>query len=513
MIRKALRIGLEALFRVVFTYDCLDEEKIPPTGPAVIAANHPSYLDPVLLSLQVERPIRFMAWDKLFRVPLLGVLMRLFGAFPVDVRPGRGQDAYLKARELVEAGELVGIFPEGKRSRSGWLEERLREGAARLAWETGAPLVPATITGAFRAWPYFRALPEPARIRVRYHDPIDPEPYRRLPEDEGVASLMDELRRRVERTLMPGVKADRSIAALYQTPAPWPRLFESLPALGLALLVFWKTRSFADVWPCYAYIGYLLADLLVIPQRRLAKWIRNGSAAAFTLIYVGSVLPKLGLPEVPGGGALLAVIAGAAFPYLYERGRVAVGFLQGMVLAALLGLGAMYFAPTGLGPHLMLPLYAAVYAWERQTVFWRYTVPLLLGYALGVPLWLGGSTELLPWAIAALVAGLTGRLLSRGPSPGEATGAALAAADPTPLGLVDEAERHLGGEGGAEPVAGTASDAGEESPTASGLGLGLLDGLTPPARDRRPAETPEGHSDASRSERPRKPEPPGLLDW
>jgi 1-acyl-sn-glycerol-3-phosphate acyltransferase len=170
MIRNALRVGLEALFRVLFTYDCLDEEKIPPTGPAVIAANHPSYLDPVLLSLQVERPIRFMAWDRLLRVPFLGALMRLFGAFPVDVRPGRGRDAYLKARELIEAGELVGIFPEGKRSRSGWLEERLREGAARLAWETGAPLVPATITGAFRAWPYFRALPEPAEP-----EPAEPE--------------------------------------------------------------------------------------------------------------------------------------------------------------------------------------------------------------------------------------------------------------------------------------------------------------------------------------------------
>ena len=87
--RNGLRAVVEAAFRVLFTYDCLDEEKIPSVGPAVIAANHPSYLDPILLSLQVERPIRFMAWDALFSIPLLGGLMRLFGAFPVDVRPGR----------------------------------------------------------------------------------------------------------------------------------------------------------------------------------------------------------------------------------------------------------------------------------------------------------------------------------------------------------------------------------------------------------------------------------------
>jgi 1-acyl-sn-glycerol-3-phosphate acyltransferase len=184
MIRDALRAVLEAVFRLLFTYDCLDEEKIP-EGAAIIAANHPSYLDSVLLSLQVRRPIRFMAWDGLFRIPLLGALVRLFGAFPVDVRPGRGGHAYAEARRLVEEGELVGIFPEGRRSRSGWMEERLREGAARLALETGAPLVPATITGAFRAWPYFRAVPALARIRVRYHDPTPPltgdAPRRRRP--------------------------------------------------------------------------------------------------------------------------------------------------------------------------------------------------------------------------------------------------------------------------------------------------------------------------------------------
>src|SRR5688500_12734740 len=173
---------IEALFRILFAYDCFGEENLPPTGPAVVAANHPSYLDPVLLSLQIRRPIHFMAWDALFRVPFLGALRRGFGAFPVDVRRGKGREAYEKAKALVVAGNVVGIFPEGKRSQAGWMEPGLREGAARLAFETGAPLVPATIAGAFRAWPYFKALPSPARIRVRFHEPIDPRPYQALPE-------------------------------------------------------------------------------------------------------------------------------------------------------------------------------------------------------------------------------------------------------------------------------------------------------------------------------------------
>jgi len=149
--RRVITTLIEALFRVLFTYDCLGEENIPARGPAVVAANHPSYLDPVLLSLQVRRPIRFMAWDALFRVPLLGALIRTFGAFPVDTRRGQGREAYERAKALVLSGEVVGLFPEGQRSRTGWMEPHLREGAARLSWETGALLVPATIAGAYRA--------------------------------------------------------------------------------------------------------------------------------------------------------------------------------------------------------------------------------------------------------------------------------------------------------------------------------------------------------------------------
>jgi 1-acyl-sn-glycerol-3-phosphate acyltransferase len=437
VIRDALRAVLEALFRVLFTYDCVGEEKIPVTGGAVVSANHPSYLDPILLSLQVKRPILFMAWDALFRVPLLGGLVRLFGAFPVDARPGRGREAYESAKALVREGNLVGIFPEGKRSRAGWMEEELRAGAARLALETGVPLVPATIRGAFRAWPYFRALPEPAKIHVRYHDPIDPAPFRSMPEDEAVGALLAELRRRVDTTLLPGVKADRKIEALYRTPAPWPRLFEAVPALGLALLVFWKTRSFAVVWPAYAYVGYLLLDLLVLPQRRLTKWVRNGSAAVFVVVYGGWAVPALGLAAPVGPEALLALLAGAGFPYLYERGRLALAFVQGLVAAALFELGAQYLAPTPLGPHLALPLFCAAFAWEERTVFWRYAAPILAAYALGIPLWLGGGAELLPHAIAGLVAWGLVRYLPRGGGPGHAADEEPEETPSSTLGLFD----------------------------------------------------------------------------
>lgn len=437
MIRAAILACVEALFRVLFSYDCVGEEKLPASGPALISANHPSYLDPALLSLQVKRPILFMAWDRLFRVPLLGAWMRLLGAFPVDTRPGRGVDAYTQARQLLEEGNLVGIFPEGKRSRSGWMEPELRGGAARLALETGVWLYPATIRGAFRAWPYFRALPEPAKIQVRYHDPIDPAAFAGLGREAATDALLAELRSRVERTLLPGVKADRKIEELYRTSAPWPRLFEAVPALGLALFVFWKTRALALVWPCYAYIGYLLVDLLLLPQRRLTKWIRNGSAAVFTTAYVVHVMPSLGRPLPYAGAALAALLAGAGFPYLYDRGRVALGFVHGLTLAALAALAAQYLSPTPLGLHAALPLFGAAYAWDARSVFWRYAAPILAAYGVLVPLWLGGGSELLAHALAGLVAWGVNRMLPDGGAGSEGSDADEPSASSSTLGLRD----------------------------------------------------------------------------
>ncbi len=483
--RKLLQPLIEALFRILFSYDCLGEEKLPRSGGAVVTANHPSYLDPILLSLQADRPIRFMAWDALFRVPLLGRLIRAFGAFPVDTRCGQGRAAYERARALVEAGEIVGIFPEGKRSRTGWMEPRLREGAARLALETGAPLFPATIAGAYRAWPHYQSLPRPARIRVRFHDSIDPTAYRDRPEEEAIEALVGDLRERVDRSLLPGVKADLRMNVLYRQPAPFPRLHEWLPPMALALVVFWKTRQLLWAVPAYAYLAYLLLDHFVFPQRRLLKWLRNASVIFFLLAYAPTVLDVLGLPQVPAGAALAAVLCGAMFPYLYERGRIALAFIRDLTLAFGFALGALFLAPTGVGPHLSLPLFAAAFAWAGRTVFHAYTAPILVLYAAATG-WLLGGPFLLPHVTAGLLAWAIGRafpggvarpLAEEGPSTG------------TGLGLFDDDETPAGATTGSRPAPPPTSEVpshegvsrrGHEPKRDGGiLQLGLLDGPHP----------------------------------
>ena len=409
MIRRALIAGLEALFRVLFTYDCRGEEHVPSSGPGVVAANHPSYLDPVLLSLQGPRPIRFMAWDALFRIPILGSVMRSLGAFPVDIRRGKGREAYERARDLVRAGHVVGIFPEGKRSTTAWMEPTLREGAARLAWETGAPLVPATIAGAFRAWPHFRFLPRAVRIHVRYHPPIDPGPLRDTPEDEALPALLAELRERVDRSLLPSVRADRRFEALYGSKAPAPEASEWLPHVVLGLLL---ARHDAPLGLLYGLLqaAFVVADAHVIPQSRRTKRLRHASAP---VVLGAQVLLReaLGLPPVAGAAALAAVTAGAAFPFLYERVPVARAFLRGLGAALVLDLAATAFSGWAAGLHVTLPVYAALYAVGQRTVFWRWAILLLPAWSLVIVSTLGGGTEVAAHAVAAAVAWLATRAL------------------------------------------------------------------------------------------------------
>ncbi len=403
--RRILLALLDALFRVLFSWELAGEEQLPAEGAAVVAANHPSYLDPVLLSVASARPIRFMAWEALFSVPIVGSVIRSFGAFPVDTRSGRGREAFAQAKALIEGGEIVGLFPEGKRSRAGWMEQSLRDGAARLALETGVPLIPVTIAGAFRVWPYHQRLPTPGRIKIRFHEPIDPRPLGSLPEEQAIEALLAELRRRVDRTLLPGVKADLKMDVLYRQPSAWPRNHESLPPLLAAIVVFWKTGSLVAVAPAYGFIAYLLLDHFLIPQGRLIKWIRNSSPVLFLFGYGPILLDTLGLPEVPAGTALGAIACGALFPYLYERGRTAIGFIRGLVLCACLEVLALLISPIDAGPHVALPLFAAAFAWQRRSVYSVYATPVLLAYAIVVPHLLGaGFLAAVPHAVAALVA-------------------------------------------------------------------------------------------------------------
>jgi 1-acyl-sn-glycerol-3-phosphate acyltransferase len=145
------------------------EENIPESGGFVLAANHLSNFDPWPLALPLfpKRYLRFMAKSELFWWPL-GPIISAGGAF--KVRRGQGDiEAVKKAVDLVRKGHVVVMFPEGTRQRKGLVKKYrpgAHTGAARIALEAGAPLVPAAIKGTDR-------LTRLGPLHVRYGKPLD----------------------------------------------------------------------------------------------------------------------------------------------------------------------------------------------------------------------------------------------------------------------------------------------------------------------------------------------------
>jgi putative phosphoserine phosphatase/1-acylglycerol-3-phosphate O-acyltransferase len=168
--------------------DVRDVERIPSRGGVILASNHRSYLDPLIVtyvSAQADRPVRFLSKKEVTDAPIVGPIATALGAIRVD--RGSGSAApLLDAARALRAGELVAIFPQGTIPRGEAFfdpELRGRHGAVRLALETGCPIVPVGLWGTERAWPRNRKLPyllnlaDPPTVRVRvgqaYHPSSD----------------------------------------------------------------------------------------------------------------------------------------------------------------------------------------------------------------------------------------------------------------------------------------------------------------------------------------------------
>jgi 1-acyl-sn-glycerol-3-phosphate acyltransferase len=160
---------------------------IPRAGGCVLATNHDSSIDPALLVLTTDRPVRFIARAELWQ-PGLRRLLDALGAIPV--RRGEGDHrAIRRAKRLLEAGELVAIFPQGTVLR--FKNRRFRRGAARVALTTGAPLVPVRLIGmaaAFSIWPPQLGFP---KLRVVVGEPLPVE--RQEPSREAATRLTADL--------------------------------------------------------------------------------------------------------------------------------------------------------------------------------------------------------------------------------------------------------------------------------------------------------------------------------
>ena len=167
------RPGVRAVARLYFGLRLEGTENIPRDGAVVIAPNHQTYADPVLVTIPIRRRIYYMAWNRLFDVRGLSWMIRRLRAFPVQLESSDPR-ATREAVRLLQAGEAVMIFPEGTRSLDGRVG-RFKPGAFRLAVSLGVPILPVTIAGGHASWPPGRSLPRPARMTITYHPIVQPQ--------------------------------------------------------------------------------------------------------------------------------------------------------------------------------------------------------------------------------------------------------------------------------------------------------------------------------------------------
>lgn len=162
------RLAVRSLGRMLWNISFRGIENIPATGGLIIASNHQAYLDPFLISIHIKRPIRYLAWSVALQWPMAGRLMKMLGAWPLQLE-GSDPAAIRRSLQWLRDGGAVMIFPEGGRGRPDGSMIRFKAGAVRMALETGVPILPVTIRGANCAWPIGRWLPRLGNIEIVYH--------------------------------------------------------------------------------------------------------------------------------------------------------------------------------------------------------------------------------------------------------------------------------------------------------------------------------------------------------
>ncbi len=177
---------------------------VPARGPILLAANHQSFLDPILLTYALPRECHYMARDTLFANPYFARLIRLVNAFPIK-RSTADLAGVKETLRRLKAGALVLTFPEGTRTPDGRVQP-FQPGVFTIARKAGVPVVPAAVEGAYEVWPRNSRLPHPARVWVEYGPAIPTDAIAGVDAQQAAAELTamvrvlhNDLRRRAGR--------------------------------------------------------------------------------------------------------------------------------------------------------------------------------------------------------------------------------------------------------------------------------------------------------------------------
>ena len=158
------------VFATYFHWRVFHPERVPLTGPVILAANHASFIDPPLVGAGARRHISFLARKTLFH-SLVGVALRSWRVVPVDRDGGGGAGLKAILGRLLEGGAIL-LFPEGTRTSDGELQAA-RSGIGLVVIKSVAPVVPVRVFGTYTAYGRDRRFPLPQRLMVKYGRPMD----------------------------------------------------------------------------------------------------------------------------------------------------------------------------------------------------------------------------------------------------------------------------------------------------------------------------------------------------
>jgi 1-acyl-sn-glycerol-3-phosphate acyltransferase len=180
------RMFLSTLYKV----EIIGEENIPKEGGVILCCNHIHNFDPPLLGAYIRREVNYMAKQELFEQPVLKQLLPKLGAFPVR-RGMSDKQALRTALKFLKEGRMLGIFPEGTRSKDGRLQKGL-SGAGFFALRTDAVVIPCAIIG-----PYKRSKP----LKLVYGSPVDFTKYKedKISAEEATDVIMNEIQQLIDK--------------------------------------------------------------------------------------------------------------------------------------------------------------------------------------------------------------------------------------------------------------------------------------------------------------------------
>jgi 1-acyl-sn-glycerol-3-phosphate acyltransferase len=186
---------LGPILRLMYRPKVKGLDNIPKDGPAILAANHQSFLDDLLLPLVVpNRKVVFLAKADYFDKWYLRWFFKGANVIPVRREShSAAEDALRAGVKALHENKLIGIFPEGTRSPDGRLY-RGKTGVARMALEARVPVIPVAVVGTFELMPYNRKVPKAGRVELRFGKPLRFERHYETPADRFVLrSVTDEI--------------------------------------------------------------------------------------------------------------------------------------------------------------------------------------------------------------------------------------------------------------------------------------------------------------------------------